>query len=131
MGLPTDEPIPKPPRPDPALTSNDLPYPPASHPKRKTAEPESGDGDASMEDVTDEPLKRTKTHPTGVNALPPTDGPTAEEIAKAAAAYISFLDPNALMPPKLPTREEMEGFLLQLRKKALVEEYFGDEPVES
>ena len=31
------------------------------------------------------------------------------------------------MPPKMPTVEEMEGVLLDLRKRALVDEYFGDE----
>jgi len=47
------------------------------------------------------------------------------EHARAAAAFISFLALENLLPPKLPTREEMEGVLLNLRKQALVEEYFG------
>ena len=47
--------------------------------------------------------------------------------AQAAAAYIPFLDADMLLPPKMPTRQEMEDVLLDLRKKALVEEYFGDE----
>jgi pre-mRNA-splicing factor ISY1 len=51
----------------------------------------------------------------------------ALERARLAAAYITFLDPKALLPPKMPTREQMEGALLQLRKKALVQEYFGNE----
>ncbi|KAI0045615.1 Isy1-like splicing factor [Auriscalpium vulgare] len=46
--------------------------------------------------------------------------------ARAAAAYIAFLEPESLMPPKLPTKEEMESVLLDLRKRALVEEYFGN-----
>ncbi|KAJ3528986.1 hypothetical protein NMY22_g9186 [Coprinellus aureogranulatus] len=46
--------------------------------------------------------------------------------AEAAAAYIPFLTADNLLPPKLPSREEMEGVLLDLRKKALVEEYFGE-----
>ena len=46
--------------------------------------------------------------------------------AQAAASYISFLKPEHLLPPKLPTRQEMESILLDLRKKALVEEYFGE-----
>ena len=47
--------------------------------------------------------------------------------AKRTAAFIPVLSPEMLVPPKLPTREEMEAFLLELRKKALVEEYFGNE----
>jgi len=46
--------------------------------------------------------------------------------ASAAAAYLGFFSPEDLMPPMLPTREEMEGVLLALRKQALVEEYFGE-----
>jgi len=45
--------------------------------------------------------------------------------ARAAAAYIPFLTEEMLVPPKMPTREEMENVLLGLRKKALVDEYFG------
>ena len=48
--------------------------------------------------------------------------------AQRTATYIPILSPEVLVPPKLPTREEMEAFLLELRKKALVEEYFGSEP---
>ena len=47
--------------------------------------------------------------------------------ARAAVAHIPFLTPEMLMPPKMPTTEEMEKVLLDLRKKALVEEYFGNE----
>ena len=54
------------------------------------------------------------------------DSPAAVH-ARAAAAYILFLTPEMLMPPKMPTTEEMEKVLLDLRKKALVEEYFGNE----
>lgn len=54
------------------------------------------------------------------------DSPTVAH-ARAAAAYIPFLTPEMLMPPKMPTSEEMEQVLLDLRKKALVEEYFGNE----
>ena len=47
--------------------------------------------------------------------------------AQAAASYMSFLRPEDLLPPAMPTREEMDEVILVLRKKALVEEYFGDE----
>ncbi|KAJ7655974.1 pre-mRNA-splicing factor ISY1 [Mycena polygramma] len=52
--------------------------------------------------------------------------PTAESHARAAAAFISFLTPEMLMAPTLPTPAETEAVLLALRKRALVEEYFGD-----
>jgi pre-mRNA-splicing factor ISY1 len=46
--------------------------------------------------------------------------------ARAVATYIPFLSVESLLPPKIPTKEEMEGVLLELRKRALVEEYFGN-----
>lgn len=46
--------------------------------------------------------------------------------ARAAAAFIPFLSAKDLLPPKMPGKEEMEGFLLDLQKRALVEEYFGN-----
>jgi len=48
-----------------------------------------------------------------------------QEHAHTATAFIYFLAAKNLLPPKLPTREEMEGFLLNLRKQALVMGYFG------
>jgi len=51
---------------------------------------------------------------------------TALEHARVVISHVTFLDPVSLVPPKLPTREEMETILLDLCKKALVEEYFGD-----
>ncbi|KAA1475308.1 pre-mRNA-splicing factor ISY1 [Dentipellis sp. KUC8613] len=127
LGLPEDEPIPKISRPDatlpPAVTSA---HPPPSDGKRKAP-----DGDTVEEPtpaVPSEVAKRAKTN--GVAAIEPTaPGDTAELLAshaRAAAAFIPFLDAESLMPPKLPTREEMEGVLLELKKRALVEEYFGN-----
>ncbi|KAJ7138572.1 Isy1-like splicing factor [Mycena filopes] len=59
-----------------------------------------------------------------------TDSPSEDDQtrahARAAAAYIPFLTLEDLLPPKLPTHGEVEAVLLALRKKALVEEYFGD-----
>ena len=40
--------------------------------------------------------------------------------------HIPFLTPEDLQPPKLPTKEELDGVLLGLRKQALLEEYLGD-----
>lgn len=50
--------------------------------------------------------------------------------AQAAASYIPFLTTESLLPPKMPTRQEMEQVLLALRKEALVEEYFGGEKMQ-
>ncbi|KAJ7264491.1 Isy1-like splicing factor [Mycena haematopus] len=51
----------------------------------------------------------------------------ADTNARAAAAYITFLTPEMLMAPKLPTPAETEAVLLKLQKKMLEREYFGTE----
>jgi len=40
--------------------------------------------------------------------------------------HIPFLTPEHLQPPKMPTKEELDVVLLDLRKQALLEEYLGD-----
>lgn len=40
---------------------------------------------------------------------------------------LSVLSPTDLQHPKMPAKEEMEGVLLALRKRALLEQYLGDE----
>ncbi|CAE7172061.1 unnamed protein product [Rhizoctonia solani] len=40
---------------------------------------------------------------------------------------LSVLSPADLQHPKMPSKEEMEGVLLALRKRALLEQYLGDE----
>ena len=99
-----------------------LPSGPSSSAKRKTADQ---DGDVEMSSGTED-SKRVKTisdlaveHPSTSNV------DTARIHAQAAAAYIPFLDVEYLLPPKLPTHDEMEGVLLALRKEALLEEYLG------
>lgn len=81
-------------------------------------------------DGSTEVTKRAKTGSAEAPHLQPDAAASDEAMlahAKRTAAYIPVLSPEVLMPPKLPTREEMEAFLLELRKKALVEEYFGNE----
>lgn len=77
-----------------------------------------------------DPSKRQKTNGTAVpNGDQPPSTATADTMlqsARAAAAFIPFLSPDELMPPKLPSPEEIEGVLLGLRKQALVQEYFGE-----
>lgn len=82
-----------------------------------------------MESGGDDPkkAKAETTKTAGPEALQSTvDADASRMHAQAAAAYIPFLDVEHLLPPKLPSHDEMEGVLLALRKKALVEEYFGD-----
>lgn len=73
--------------------------------------------------------KRAKTDgvPSPANASNLASDEAMLAHAKRTAAYIPVLSTEVLLPPKLPTREEMEAYLLELRKKALVEEYFGNE----
>jgi pre-mRNA-splicing factor ISY1 len=131
LGLPTDDPIPKIPRlgtvlhPVPKASTKAAPDKRASKSKRKkVSEPEPDVEMANPE--TDESAKRSKLQQSNSSPNSDTVSETTLEHARAAASYIPFLDTENLLPPKLPSREEMEGVLLDLRKKALVEEYFGD-----
>ncbi|KAH9932892.1 pre-mRNA-splicing factor ISY1 [Fomitopsis serialis] len=114
LGLSADEPIPKIPR---STTPSDT--------KRKAPDEDvemAANGDA------DEPAKRARTDgqaQEGADASAVDPREAAAAFARATAAFIPFLSQEELLPPKMPTREEMETFLLGLRKKALVEEYFG------
>ncbi|KAF8345687.1 Isy1-like splicing factor [Amanita rubescens] len=90
--------------------------------KRKSSE----DDEADMPVDGDE-AKRAKVDGTVISA--PSLALEKDSVlahARATAAYIPFLTPEHVVPPKLPTRQEMESILLELRKKALVDEYFGD-----
>lgn len=40
---------------------------------------------------------------------------------------LAFLTAEELAPPVMPTKAEMEQVLLEIRKKALLEEYLGKE----
>lgn len=138
LGLDTDEPIPKFQRPQQGnetlqVTDSSVPTSTddATQPKRK----HPPDEDTEMTNTTSSALEEASKRPKkdGVSPSQPTigadvneDSPAAAH-ARAAAAYIPFLTPEMLMPPKMPTTEEMEKVLLDLRKKALVEEYFGNE----
>ncbi|KAF8965819.1 Isy1-like splicing factor [Flammula alnicola] len=128
LGLPSDTPIPKIPRRDatvvqPAKSDSSKP-PPLS--KRKAL---SQGEDVEMDTAGDDSKKpKTALEVTAGTAVsqPSSDADASRIHAQAAAAYIPFLDVEHLLPPKLPSHDEMEGVLLALRKKALVEEYFGD-----
>lgn len=77
-----------------------------------------------QEDVEMDGTNGTAAPSNGVDSSPSED--VVLRSAQAAAAFIPSLSPQDLLPPKLPTKEELEGVLLDLRKKALVEEYFGE-----
>jgi len=128
LDLPTDAPTPQIPRGASASSSS---IPPSGDPppgksdgKRKASD---GDNDPAPESDS-EVAKRSKS-----DAPVPTSSAAQADVAaatlahaRAAAAYIPFLSVESLLPPKMPTKEEMEGVLLDLRKRVLVEEYFGN-----
>ncbi|KAH9929090.1 pre-mRNA-splicing factor ISY1 [Epithele typhae] len=132
LGLSPEGPVPPIPRPvkqTSALSVTDASHAGLPDPKRKAPD-EDGDVEMSTDAPSSEIAKRAKKEgapPT----LASTDAPSDDTMlahAQRTAAYIPILSPEVLMPPTLPTREEMEKFLLELRKKALVEEYFGNDP---
>ena len=121
LGITSEEPVPKIPRPDPAALT--LAGPPSTASKRKADEAD-GDGDVQM---TEEP-KRVKGEASSTDVSLPGSTDATLAHAQAAAAYITFLDAQSLMSPKMLTREETESVILALRKQALVDEYFGEGP---
>jgi len=141
LGLDTDEPIPKLQRSqqgqgtihavDSSIpgSTDDTTQPKRKHaPDEDTEMAEGGAASSTPEEAPKRPKKdggQSSTQP-GTDVDVNGDSPAAAH-ARAAAAYIPFLTPEMLMPPKMPTTEEMEKVLLDLQKKALVEEYFGNE----
>src|SRR5260370_333094 len=73
-------------------------------PSEPPSEEQSADPDTDMKDVS----STQKGH---VIRLPP---------------LLSVLTPADVQPPDMPTKEEMEGVLLELRKRSLLEEYLGE-----
>jgi len=130
LGFPADQPIPKihQPKPNSTIPLSYPPPPSTNHPKRKAEDPQ-GDADMLGTESTESTDAAKRSRPLlleAANTSAPMDKlDVALQHARAAAAYITFLKPEELLPPKLPTRQEMEEVLLGLRKKALVEEYFG------
>lgn len=135
--MPEDEPTPKLSRPLQGSTTTitdqtnglDGQSPSSDHPDSKRKAPaEDTDVDAGDADLVPPPKR---PHVDGkangsANGTAPSAADTALLHASTTAAYIPFLSPDDLLPPKMPSVQEMEQFLLSLRKKALVEEYFGD-----
>ncbi|OCH90474.1 pre-mRNA-splicing factor ISY1 [Obba rivulosa] len=136
LGLSTDEPLPKIPRPSwstTLVTVSELATlmpPHTSDTKRKAPDGDVDMADGALVSSTDT-SKRPRTDTPAQNDAVTPGSTSPEEVmqaqARAAAAFIPFLAPENLLPPKMPTRDEMEEFILELQKKALVEEYFGNE----
>ncbi|KAI9433074.1 pre-mRNA-splicing factor ISY1 [Lactarius indigo] len=132
LGLPDDAPVPKIPRGASVPSSNAPPPdgPPSAVPDGKRKARDDGSDGTPVPESDGELAKRSK--PGSLAPPPPPDATQADVAAttlahaRAAAAHIPFLSVESLLPPKMPTKEEMEGVLLELRKRALVEEYFGN-----
>ncbi|KAG9126124.1 NineTeen Complex (NTC) component [Ceratobasidium sp. 392] len=60
-------------------------------------------------------------------AMTGTENDNADSANPSHPPMLSVLPPADLQHPKMPTKEEMEGVLLALRKRALLEQYLGDE----
>ncbi|CCM00580.1 uncharacterized protein FIBRA_02615 [Fibroporia radiculosa] len=130
LGLPADEPVPQIPRSTKkaaivTVIDSNSETPSQTDTKRKALD--GGEDDAEMS--VDESAKRLRIDGSQQASANGAAAPLQDDAltyARATAAFIPFLSPENLLPPKLPTREEMEEYLLGLRKRALVEEYFGD-----
>jgi len=96
---------------------------PTTSVKRKVEPDEGKENVSSVEEI-----KKSKTTSNDGDAVTRqfATADLARTNAQAATFYIPFLNVEHLLPPKLPSHEEMENILLTLRKAALVEEYFGD-----
>jgi pre-mRNA-splicing factor ISY1 len=120
LGIETDDPIPKLQRPQ-QINTVDRAIDETPPPKRKHT---NEDVDMSTDPpASDDSSKRPKLDGT----KSPGQAEAAVTHARMAASFIPFLTEEMLRPPKMPTHDEMEQVLLDLRKKALVEEYFGNE----
>ena len=130
LNLPSDIPTPSIPRgagaPSSGIPPTDNHPPGAPDGKRKAPDPDD-DSTAAPGSDNDLPKRSKLDAPVSTPGMTQADtAATALSHACAAAAYIPFLSVESLLPPKMPTKEEMEGVLLELRKRALVDEYFGN-----
>ncbi|KAH9836186.1 pre-mRNA-splicing factor ISY1 [Rhodofomes roseus] len=130
LGMPTDPipPIPRPSKNVATITVSDDSSTPAHPPSDAKRKAPDEDVEMSTNGNADEHAKRARTDSEaqgGADASAVNQREAAMAFAHATAAFVPFLSTEELLPPKMPSREEMETFLLDLRKKALVEEYFG------
>lgn len=138
LDLPEDTPFPSFPKSKPTTTalasSSTAEASTSTATKRKAdaSEDVDADGDSTMTPAQADPSassseKRTKfdeSTPVMRSADANPDG--ANEAATAAALSKFFggvLSEEDMQPPRMPTKEEMEGILLDVRKRALLAEY--------
>lgn len=94
---------------DPSAMDTDDPVPAPKPTKKPRAS--RGKKAAAAEEPEQSP-EQQQEETNGMPALPP---------------LLSVLDPSDVAPPKLPTKAEMEQVLLDLRKRALLQEYVGED----
>lgn len=72
----------------------------------------------------DDPVPPMPRQPTETK---PNTTASEQEVAaaRAAASFIPFLSPEALLPPTMPTKAEMDAVMLSLYKQKLSEEVLG------
>ncbi|KAJ6492226.1 Isy1-like splicing factor [Mycena sanguinolenta] len=90
---------------------------PIPRPSAISAAAKEGEGDGNT-------VRATSDADDGDTVMAASD---ADASARTLASYISFITPEMLMPPKLPTPAETEAILLKLQKEMLQREYFGDD----
>ena len=123
LGLDADHAIPPIPRPNPTPLSAASSHSGSAAEKRKATENDAPvDTDMADGATTTMSSKRLKTdrdengnednlRPPPITQLPP---------------LLSVLQPSDVASPSMLTKQEMESVLLQLRKRAVLEEYLGD-----
>jgi len=117
-------PIPEIPRRDVRVPTPNTQVTVTSTMKRKAEQDEDMESVSNVEEI--KKSKKSTSSSGGGGGGTPAPADITRTNAQAAAFYIPFLDVEHLLPPKLPSHDDMENILLTLRKNALVEEYFGD-----
>ncbi|KAF8311186.1 Isy1-like splicing factor [Clavulina sp. PMI_390] len=98
---------------DASLSSPPIPRPPPTAIGKTLGDPTNGD--------TDMEGKRTES-----DAKKAAESESAQlHVITKLPPLLSVLQPSDITPPTLPTKAEMEDVLLELRKRALLEEYVG------
>ncbi|KAJ3932456.1 MAG: Isy1-like splicing factor [Lentinula lateritia] len=120
LGLSEEDLIPQMVRPEP-------PSAPSTVQSKQAAGTADSVGDNLEPSPSDKQQKTPASDATISGSTPADQSQQASFHAQTAASFIPFLSAENLLPPNMPTRVEMEQVLLDLKKKALVEEYFGDE----
>ncbi|WRT67879.1 uncharacterized protein IL334_004853 [Kwoniella shivajii] len=89
---------------------------------------DNGNDVIEADEGEDDGDKSKKTKTTTTNGITPQPIQSIDDAMKSAQtqllqSYIPGLDPLSLQFPTLPSKQEMENVLLEVRKKALMEEY--------